>query len=103
MSGKEEGMRKAIENANVDWKSAVEKRLIFLTRNKRFFTSDDVLVYLSDRNIKTHNNSALGGMINGWANKGYIKPAGFTISRRPSRHQAPIRLWKSNFFRKELK
>ena len=102
MSSKEEGMAKAIENANVDWKNAVEKRMIYLIRNKRFFTADDVIVYLTDRNIKTHNNSALGGFFSRYANRGYISEAGFVISTRPSRHKAPIRLWKSNFYRKEI-
>lgn len=98
---KEKGMEKAIENANADWKDAVDRRISFLIFNKRYFTSDDVLVYLADRDIKTHNNSALGGIINRWANQGFISPAGFVVSNRPSRHKAPIRLWKSNFYRKE--
>lgn len=104
MSGqelKERGMTQAIENADVNWKEAVEKRLTFLTNNKRFFTSDDILIYLSDRGIKTHNNSALGGIINRWSSRGFIRPAGFVVSSRPSRHKAPIRLWKSNLYRKE--
>lgn len=102
MSSKEEGMAKAVENANVDWRNEVEKRLLWLTYHKRFFTTDDVLVYLTDRGVETHNNSAIGGLINGWARKGYVRQCGFVISTRPSRHKAPIRLWKSNFYRKEI-
>lgn len=102
MSSKEEGMAKAIDHANEDWKNAVEKRMIFLLRNKRFFTSDDVMIYLNDRNIKTHNNSAIGSVFNRYAKQGYIREAGFVISNRPSRHKAPIRLWKSNFYKKEV-
>lgn len=102
MSTKESGMADALDHANEKWKNAVDKRMRFLVQNKRFFTSDDVLVYLTDRNIKTHNNSALGSIMNKWYRAGYIKQAGFVISSRPSRHKAPIRLWKSNFYRKEL-
>lgn len=97
---KEEGMAQALDNANIDWKNEVEKRMTFLLENKRFFTSDDVLVYLTDRNIKTHNNSALGSVFNKYARRGYITTAGFVLSTRPSRHKAPIRLWKSNLYRK---
>ena len=56
---KEEGMAQALDNANIDWKNEVEKRMTFLLENKRFFTSDDVLVYLTDRNIKTTVRSAV--------------------------------------------
>ena len=97
---KEEGMEKALANADIEWKRAVERRMIFLLRNKRFFTSDDILVYLTDRGIVTHNNSAIGGLFHRYKNQGFISQAGFTISTRPSRHKAAIRLWKSNLYRK---
>lgn len=100
MSTKESGMADALDHANEEWKNAVEKRMNFLVRNKRFFTSDDVMIYLNDRNIKTHNNSAIGSFFNRYAKQGFIREAGFVISNRPSRHKAPIRLWKSKLYRK---
>lgn len=100
---KEAGMAQAFENANEKWKEAVEKRIRFLMANKRYFTSDDIMIYLTDRNIKTHNNSAIGSFLNKYSNRGYIQEAGFVISQRPSRHKAPIRLWKSKLYRKGVK
>lgn len=99
---KEEGMALALDNANEEWKNAVEKRIRFLMANKRYFTSDDIMIYLTDRNIKTHNNSAIGSYLNKYSKRGFIREAGFVISNRPSRHKAPIRLWKSKIYRKEM-
>ena len=103
MSGKEEGMKRAEAHANVDWKDAAERRLIRLTKNKRFFTSDDILSYLDNKEIKTHDNRALGGIMNRWVRQGYISPIGFQNSSRPSRHGGTVRLWKSNLYKREEK
>lgn len=100
MSAKEEGMAQALENANKDWKDEAHKAIRFLIENKQFFTSDDVMNRLDRIGVKTHNNSALGGIFNGYARRGFICQATFTISRRPSRHKAPIRVWKSLVYKK---
>lgn len=91
----EEGIERSYKNANVDWVNEATKRVLWLARHKKFFTSDDVLTYLSKKEIKTKNNSALGGVMLRAKANGWVKASGFTFSSRPSRHHAPVRIWKS--------
>lgn len=97
--GKEEGMAKALENANQEWKDEAHKAIRFLATKKQFFTSDDVFRIISSKGIKTHNNSALGGIFYGYSKRGMIRQSAFTISTRPSRHKAPIRVWQSLIYK----
>lgn len=83
------------ENADKDWVLEAESALFKLCRDKKFVTSDDVLIRLDSKGVKTHNNSALGGVFIRAKNKGWIKPFGYMPSGRRSRHQAPVRVWKS--------
>ena len=91
----EEGIRKSYENANSEWKDAAIKRVLWLAKHKQYFTSDDIITYLMNKGIKTKNNSALGGVMLRAKTNGWVKAGGFTFSNRPSRHHAPVRVWKS--------
>ena len=90
-----QAIEESYENANFDWIQAAENTLWQFCRKKRFVTSDDILERLERSDKRTHNNSALGGVFVKAKNNGWIKPYGYTSSRRRSRHQAPIRVWKS--------
>lgn len=85
----------AYVNAEIDWLLSAEKILWGLCRKRKFVTSDDVLTQLEYKGKHTHNNSALGGVFMRAKNNGWIKPHGFTQSRRRSRHSAPVRVWQS--------
>lgn len=88
-------IEESYSNANQDWRVAAENTLWKLCLKKRFLTSDDVIAQLELKGAKTHNNSALGGVFLKAKNSGWIAPYGYEPSRRRSRHQAPIRVWKS--------
>lgn len=92
---KVEWARQAYENANLDWKDEALNIVWRLARHKAYFTSDDVMAVLASKDVKTHNSSALGGVMVKARNSGWIRPAGFSTSTRKSRHQAPIRVWES--------
>lgn len=85
----------AYESANAKWREAAEKRLYYLAKRRKFITSDDILSYLDAKEIKTRNNSALGAIMQAAVRSGVLLPAGYRTSSRPSRHHAPVRLWKS--------
>ena len=85
----------AYDNSNLEWRLEAENILWKLCRSHRFVTSDDVMSQLENKGVETHNGSALGGVFVKAKNNGWIKEYGFSQSRRRSRHQAPIRVWKS--------
>lgn len=99
---KQEGMEVSYRNAESVWKNAAAARLRWLAEHCREFTSDQVVTYLDDQGITTGNNSALGAIFTAAARMGIIQATGYyKESTRPSRHQAPVRIWKSNVFRSQ--
>lgn len=91
----EQAIDQSFDNADKDWVLEAESALFKLCRDKKFVTSDDILNQLENKGVKTHSNSALGGVFIRAKNNGWIKPFGFMPSGRRSRHQAPVRVWKS--------
>lgn len=95
-----EGMTSAYQNANLDWKAAATKYLSYLCRTQAYVTSEDVVLYLKDEGITTHENRAMGGIMTSFANAGIIKATGrFTTSRRPECHKSPVRIWESRVYK----
>jgi hypothetical protein len=90
----EEGIVKAETNANPVWLSEAETIILKLAQTGKFFTSDNVIEQLNDKGITTHNNSALGGVFLRLKNSGVIEPCGYRLSKRRSRHKAPVRIWR---------
>ena len=94
---KQEGMEVSYRNADSIWKESAKERIRWLAANTTEFTSDDVIEYLDAKGITTSNNSALGAIFQAAARVGLIQPtSNFRESLRPSRHQAPIKVWRSN-------
>lgn len=97
----QEKIDQAEGNADSLWLIKAEEYTSFLATKKRMFTSEDVIVWLDDHGYHTGNLSALGGVFRRLKEQGAIAPAGYTTSRRASRHYAPIRMWKSLIYEGE--
>lgn len=94
---KQQGIEVSFRNASSVWKDAATKRIQYLVKHRREFTSDDVVIYLDNQGIVTGNNSALGAIFQAFSRAGLIQDTGrFKESVRPSRHKAPVRIWISN-------
>lgn len=90
----EEKIAQAEANANQEWLSEAETIILKLAQTGKFFTSDTVIQTLDDKGITTHNNSALGGVFLRLKNSGVIETCGYRLSKRRSRHKAPVRIWR---------
>ena len=88
-----DGMKLVDENADPDWKHAADRAVEDLALTRRMFTSDDVRALLAT--IETHELRALGPVMLRAARKGLIAKAGFDYSTSPSRHKAPVQVWRS--------
>jgi post-segregation antitoxin (ccd killing protein) len=99
---KQEGIEVSYRNAESIWKKAATARLRWLAENCREFTSDQIVTYLDEQGITTGNNSALGAIFQAAARMGIIQPTSYyKESIRPKRHQAPVRIWRSNVFKSQ--
>ena len=90
-----EGMEASYKNSDSQWREAVEDQLREVLATKETFTSEDIIGPVEERGVFTKTNSALGAIIRGAQRAGVIEPTGqYTMSVRPSRHRAPLRVWR---------
>lgn len=93
---KQEGMEKSYNNSDPMWREAVVTQLHEVLRTKEYFTSDDILIPVEKKGIFTKTNSALGAILTAAKRSGLIEATSqFRESKRPSRHKAPLRVWKA--------
>lgn len=85
----------AQDNANEEWKKAAYRRVRCLAESRQWFTSEDVLTWLDQRNYKTRDKRALGAVMQHYQKAGWITPAGWVTAKRKERHHAPVRRWQS--------
>jgi hypothetical protein len=100
--GKKDGMARVEEHADKDWKEAAENAVVEAALASPLLTSDDVMIRI-DPGVETHELRALGSVMlraakNGWIEKAPLPPVNCA---RPSRHCAPLTVWKSLLFRSD--
>lgn len=96
------GMQQSLFNADLDWRLVAEEVVNHFVHHAGSFTSDDVLIELEKRGVVSVNNSALGGIIKKAADADKIEPLGYRPSKRPSRHKAPVRVWRSKVYKRNV-
>lgn len=84
----------SLNNAKDEWKREAEATVHILIKLNRDFTVDDVVNLLNDKGVYTHNNSALGGIMQRFSKLGYIRFLRHVNSSRKSRHNSTVRLWR---------
>ena len=94
-AARDEAIERVDQNANTEWKKTAEAAVIHIARMRPTFTADDVWDHLRKHtSCETHEPSALGAIFNKLRREGRIRHTGeFIISRRQTRHAAPIRVW----------
>jgi hypothetical protein len=99
---KAEGMARVDEHANEAWKAAAQRAVLEAARALPQLTADDVMARI-DPSTKTRDRRALGPVMTRAAKAGWIEQADVLPVKcgRPSRHAAPITVWKSLLFADE--
>lgn len=98
-AAKEEAMRRVDDHADPDWRPFMMGIITETARTKRRFSTDDVLKLARERHgPETHELRALGPLMASAARCQLIRKDGFEICQRPSRHCAPIQMWRSLIF-----
>jgi hypothetical protein len=96
IQGREQGMQQAEAHASEEWKEHVMLAICLTAVRNQYFTS--ALVW-EQVNESTHEPRAMGCMMRHAKKNGWIEPTDqFVASTRPSRHRAPLRVWKSNIY-----
>lgn len=87
-------IKQASDNANEEWKEKAKEVAKFYAMQDKRFTSENIIEDLCRMGYETHNYSALGSILQRMSREGSIKCIGYAQSNRPSRHKAPVRVWK---------
>lgn len=97
--GRADGMARADEAADEDWKAAAEVAVITAAKALPLLTSDDVMRCI-DPTVSTHELRAMGPVMMRAAKAGWIEKANLPgrLSQRPSLHASPRTVWKSLLF-----
>jgi hypothetical protein len=85
----------AAENANDDFIKAAKQAVMICVDRGREFTTDDIWQLLDGWGITTHENRALGSVMQSASRKGLITNTYRTQKTvRPSNHSRPITIWE---------
>jgi hypothetical protein len=98
--GKLVGMARAAQHANPAWMAAAYRAAVEAARELVVLTTDDVWSRM-DPAVKTHEHRAMGPIMKNAAKDGVIVKA-IELPKncaRPSRHKAPLTVWKSLIYR----
>ena len=89
------------EHANPEWKVDAYAALLAVAKERETLTADDVWeVLATTSSAETHENRAMGPIMQSGRRSGLIENTGRTVPcRRPSRHVAPVTLWRSLLYR----
>lgn len=99
LAAQREAMRRADDHADPDWQSCALDCIRLICRTQAEFSADDIYKMLDEQPVKTHERRALGPMLTRARDEGLCEStARFQLSRRASRHGAPIRVWKSRLY-----
>lgn len=95
-SGKEHGMRQALDNAATEWKADFRRTVKRLAATRKPFTSEDVTaeVGLPRGSVASNRNNAVGAMMNALAKSQVIVKTGRHVkSRSPRSNGAELIEW----------
>ncbi|MGB5811744.1 MAG: hypothetical protein WBG86_14500 [Polyangiales bacterium] len=91
---RESAVKRSDEGANPGWKDEAYDAVMAVARARDTFTSDHVWQVLGEGG--TRDPRALGPVMRRVERDGYIAATdGWALCLRPSRHRAPVRVWRS--------
>ena len=92
-------IHQAERNADEQWKEAAAECLRQVAETHAEFTADEVQHLLDEREVTTHNPSALGPVFLAAARGGLIVNTNRMVQTKIPRRHRKVTVWKSNVFK----
>lgn len=99
---RDEGMARADDHANPEWKTAAPLEIQATAERLRELTTDDIWPNLDESKVSTAQRKAIGPQMTEAAKRGWIKksdPERRRNSDRPVAHQNPKLIWISLIYK----
>lgn len=94
----DEAIERGFNNASIKWRVMALENLYRFAKCTKTFTVNDFRDMVALSPIKTHDNRAMGGVIQTARKEGWIKPTGKSIPSRVG-HKVHIQVWESLIFK----
>lgn len=100
-AAKKEGMGRAALSADPAWLRAVESAIHYVATHQRELTTDDVWERLAlVSTTSTRERRSMGPAMKSAQGRGWVEITNsWRASERPSRHRAPVQVWRSRIYR----
>lgn len=95
----QKGMQSSLFSADLSWRITAEQVVNEFIHHRLYFSGDDVMAEVEKRGGRTCNGSALGAIMRRAVKDDRIEFDHFSQSKRPSRHRAPVRVWRSKVYK----
>jgi hypothetical protein len=93
---KDDGMTRAWDNANTNWKAAALEVVHHLARTQSSFTTDAVWEELDALGFATHEHRAMGAVMRQAAQHNWIVKTDRVVpTMRPMANRRPVAVWQS--------
>lgn len=93
----DEAVERGYDHAKAEWKMQALDVLYNVCRTMQEFTVNDFREQVKQLEAKTHDNRAMGGLMNTAKRLGWIESSGKSIPSRVG-HLVPIAIWRSKIF-----
>lgn len=95
-ANKADGIQRAWEHANGDWKLAATAIVRELAKTRTEFTADEIWAVLDSLGFTTREHRAMGAVMRQAACEGWIvKTDRFVPTTRPCANRRPVAIWQS--------
>lgn len=91
-------IEKGLDATRAEWRAMALQELHKVCKSKATFTVNDVRDAVLASNIKTHDNRAMGGVMQMAKRLGWIAPSGQSIPSRVG-HLVHIQIWRSLLYK----
>lgn len=93
----ERGIQEGLDHAHEQWKRMAIGVLYEVAQTRETFTVNDVRAIVKLSTLRTHDNRAMGGVMQHGKKEKWIEPTGQSIPSVVG-HRVHIQVWRSNIY-----
>ena len=95
-------IEKGWDHTTIQWKRAALTKLHELCLNNQTLTGNEITKVIKELPVKTHNYSAMGGLVTKARSFGWMRKTGQTVESASAHASVPIQVWESLIYKPNL-
>ena len=94
-----QAIKKGWDHTTIQWRRAALEKLHELCINNQTLNGNEITKVIRDMPIKTHNYSAMGGLVRKAMSFKWIEKTGETVTSESAHAPVPIQIWRSLIYK----